>query len=137
MNPEFSPDGSRIAFAWNGDADVGRRGYDLYVKAIGSETMLRLTHHPSEVIDPAWSPDGTQIAFHRLSGADTGLYVVPALGGVEKKLRSTRVDKIVDIRISWSSDGKWIAFTDYLPQTTEPRAGALNDDSPAALHIQG
>ena len=102
MNPEFSPDGSRIAFAWNGDADVGRRGYDLYVKAIGSETMLRLTHHPSEVIDPPWSPDGTQIAFHRLSGADTGLYVVPALGGVEKKLRSTRVNKMVDIRISWS-----------------------------------
>jgi len=129
MNPEFSPDGSRIAFAWNGDADVGRRGYDLYVKAIGSETMLRLTHHPSESIDPAWSPDGTQIAFHRLSGADTGLYVVPALGGVEKKLRSTRVNKTVDIRISWSSDGKWIAFTDYLPETTEPRVFLLSVES--------
>src|SRR5262249_13341555 len=53
--PAFSPDGSRIAFAWNGDAGAGRNGFDLYVKAIGSETLLRLTNHPSEFISPAWS----------------------------------------------------------------------------------
>jgi len=100
--------------------------------------MLRLTHHPSEWVSPAWSPDGTQIAFHQLSGADTGLYVVPALGGVERKLRSTRVaHPPVDLRISWSSDGKWIAFTDYLPQTTEPRVYLLsveNLDSRQVAH---
>ena len=37
-NPAFSPDGSRIAFAWNGDPASGGKGFDLYVKAIGSET---------------------------------------------------------------------------------------------------
>jgi len=83
--PTFSPDGSHIAFSWNGDPDSGSKGYDLYVKAIGSETLLRLTHHPSEWITSAWSPDGTQIAFHRMAGADTGLYVVPALGWARKK----------------------------------------------------
>ena len=90
-SPAFSPDGSRIAFAWNGDPAPGTKGFDLYVKAIGSETLLRLTRHPSEWISPAWSPDGTQIAFHRMAGADTGIYVVPALGGPERKLRSTRM----------------------------------------------
>src|SRR5580700_2550991 len=85
--PAFSPDGSRIAFAWNGNPALGAKGFDLYVKAIGSETLLRLTHHPSDWIAPAWSPDGTQIAFHRLAGADTGVYVVPALGGPERRLR--------------------------------------------------
>ena len=90
-SPAFSPDGSRIAFAWNGDPKGGAKGFDLYVKAIGSETLLRLTQHPSEWISPAWSPDGTQIAFHRMAGADTGIYVVPALGGPERKLRSTRM----------------------------------------------
>jgi Tol biopolymer transport system component/DNA-binding winged helix-turn-helix (wHTH) protein len=110
--PAFSPDGSRIAFAWNGDPAPGTKGFDLYVKAIGSETLLRLTRHPSEWISPAWSPDGTQIAFHRRAGADTGIYVVPALGGPERKLRSTRMLRTWEAMsmISWSPDGRWIAF---------------------------
>jgi len=108
----FSPDGSRIAFAWNGDPPPGVKGFDLYVKALGSETLLRLTHHPSEWISPAWSPDGTQIAFHRMDGADTGIYVVPALGGPERKVRSTQVPHPVLSIISWSPDAKWIAFSD-------------------------
>src|SRR5580658_7064845 len=89
--PSFSPDSSRIAFSWD-DRKSNRSGkprYDLYVKAIGSETLLRLTHHPSDWISSAWSPDGTQIAFHRLAADDNGIYVVPALGGPERRLIAT------------------------------------------------
>src|ERR1700756_270976 len=60
-SPAFSPDGSRIAFAWNGDPAHRIDGFDLYVKALGGETLLRLTQHPSNFISSAWSPDGTQI----------------------------------------------------------------------------
>ena len=115
VSPAFSPDGSRIAFAWNGDRASGAKGYDLYVKTIGSEALLRLTNHPSEWISPAWSPDGTQIAFHRMAGPDTGVYLVSALGGPERKLRATRVPYDVAASISWSPDGKWIAFGDTSP----------------------
>lgn len=118
--PSFSPDGTQIAFAWTGDPATGSRGFDLYVKVVGSEKVLRLTHRPSEWVAPAWSPDGTQIAFHRVAGADTGLYIIPALGGPERKLRSTDIRDEWSLRglastISWSSDGMWIAYIDSVP----------------------
>jgi len=111
-SPAFSPDGSRIAFAWSGDTTSDGQRFDLYVKAIGSETTLRLTRHPSEWLSPAWSPDGTEIAFHRMAGVDTGIYTIPSLGGPEKKLRSTRAPYLGVTPISWSPDGKWIAFAE-------------------------
>jgi hypothetical protein len=40
---------------------------------------------------------------------------VPALGGSERKLRATRVPENDFAIISWSPDGKWIAFADRLP----------------------
>jgi Tol biopolymer transport system component/DNA-binding winged helix-turn-helix (wHTH) protein len=125
--PSFSPDGSRIAFAWDGDPPPGSKGFDLYVKVIGSENLLRLTRHPSPAwIASAWSPDGTQIAFHRISGSDTGVYVVPALGGPERKLRSTRMSNRIGAPIDWSPDGKWIAFQDMLPADNFTRLHLLS-----------
>ena len=126
--PSFSPDGSRIAFSWDNGASKrsGRPGFDLYVKAIGSETVLRLTNHPSEWISSTWSADGTQIAFHRLAADDTGIYVVPALGGPERKLLVTHIPYSVAAPISWSSDGKWLAFSDTENGRPDGRAYLLD-----------
>jgi Tol biopolymer transport system component/DNA-binding winged helix-turn-helix (wHTH) protein len=138
MCPTFSPDGSQIAFAWSGDPVAGLKGADLYVKAINSENLLRLTQHPSGFVCPAWSPDGTQIAFHRFSAArvaglpasigdDTGIYVVPALGGRERKLRSTQGGWG---GVTWSADGKWIAYPDH----TRP-ASVIHPTDPDRIYL--
>jgi Tol biopolymer transport system component/DNA-binding winged helix-turn-helix (wHTH) protein len=126
--PSFSPDGSRIAFSWDSRASnrAGRLGYDLYVKATGSETVLRLTNHPSEWISSTWSPDGTQIAFHRLAGDDNGVYVVPALGGAERKLVATHTPHDLAAPLSWSPDEKWIAYSDMEDGSLSNRAFLLN-----------
>jgi Tol biopolymer transport system component/DNA-binding winged helix-turn-helix (wHTH) protein len=136
-SPAFSPDGSRIAFAWNGDPVSGGKGFDLYVKAIGSETLLRLTQHPSEMIGAAWSPDGTQIAFHRMAGTDSGIYVVPALGGLERKLHSTFIPFPTVVRISWSPDGKWIAFTNISPGKAKPTISLLSTETGEIKRLPG
>jgi Tol biopolymer transport system component/DNA-binding winged helix-turn-helix (wHTH) protein len=126
--PSFSPDSSRIAFSWDDGTSnrSGKPGYDLYVKAIGSETLLRLTHHPSDWISSAWSPDGTQIAFHRLGADDNGIYVVPALGGLERRLIATQTASRAAAPISWSPDGRWIAYTDLENEPVGNRAFLLN-----------
>ena len=126
--PSFSPDGSRVSFSWDDGKSnsSGKPGYDLYVKAIGSETLLRLTHHPSEWISSTWSPDGTQIAFHRLAADDNGIYVVPALGGPERKLIATHTPYDVAAPINWSPDGKWLAYADTENGQVGDRAFLLN-----------
>jgi Tol biopolymer transport system component/DNA-binding winged helix-turn-helix (wHTH) protein len=122
--PAFSPDGSRIAFSWDGDPASGRKGFDLYVKAISSESLLRLTHNASSnFICPAWSPDGTQIAFIRRAAADGGLFVVPALGGPERRILNTAV---THMWISWDSSGKFIAFANSLPRNDHSRVMLLS-----------
>jgi Tol biopolymer transport system component/DNA-binding winged helix-turn-helix (wHTH) protein len=105
--PAFSPDGSQVAFVWNGESG---HGFDLYVKTIGSERMLRLTHHPAKLISPAWSPEGTQIAFARSAEDDSGIFLVPALGGSERKLASAVFWEDL-AQIGWSPDGKLLAYS--------------------------
>jgi len=129
--PSFSPDGSRIAFSWDDGTGnrSGRPRYDLYVKAIGSETLLRLTNHPSDWISSTWSPDGTQIAFHRLAADDNGIYVVPALGGPERKLIATHTPYDVAAPLNWSPDGEWIAYADTENGRPGDRAFLLNAET--------
>jgi DNA-binding winged helix-turn-helix (wHTH) protein/Tol biopolymer transport system component len=114
-SPAFSPDGSRVAFIWDGNGPSNAQnghGYDLYVKGLGAEATIRLTNRPSQFMNAAWSPDGTRLAFMRLAGPDTGLYVVSALGGTEKKIRMTRTAYSLATGVSWSPDGDSIAYSD-------------------------
>jgi Tol biopolymer transport system component/DNA-binding winged helix-turn-helix (wHTH) protein len=111
--PTFSPDGSQIAFAWSPEGPHDQ--FDLYVKVIGSEKALRLTTHPADFVIPAWSPDGRQLAFARLASGESGIYLVSALGGPERKLADAPLAYYVQAMLSWSPDGKSVAFFDRGP----------------------
>jgi Tol biopolymer transport system component len=108
-------DGSQIVFGWSpqsGDAMPDCKGFDLYVKSADSENLHRLSNQPSQWISSAWSPDGKQIAFQRVTKDDTGLYLIPSEGGPERKLHATHISLPGASRISWSADGKSIAFAE-------------------------
>jgi Tol biopolymer transport system component/serine/threonine protein kinase len=118
ISPTFSPDGTQVAFAWNGEK---QDNFDIYVKLIGaSGPPLRLTTDPASDTYPAWSPDGRQIAFRRTprGGDDATQYfaslspsgtvmVMPALGGPERKVAD--VPKSRCPSLSWTPDGQWLA----------------------------
>jgi Tol biopolymer transport system component/DNA-binding winged helix-turn-helix (wHTH) protein len=124
--PTFSPDGSQIAFAWNGETGDAHQ-FDLYVKSVGSERLLRLTHRPSRRVTPAWSPDGGTIAFVRDTGDALGLFVIPALGGPERQIaRNLALES--SMQISWSPDGRVLAYAAYGP-TGAPRIYTVSMDS--------
>jgi Tol biopolymer transport system component/DNA-binding winged helix-turn-helix (wHTH) protein len=119
LAPTFSPDGNQIAFAWNGETGAWDQ-FDLYVKSLGSERLLRLTHQPSLGLHPAWSPDGRSIAFVRRTREGSSIFVIPALGGSERSIASGPIAVGTSVQISWSPDGRELAYSAYGP-TGAPR----------------
>jgi Tol biopolymer transport system component/DNA-binding winged helix-turn-helix (wHTH) protein len=83
IHPAVSPDGARIAFAWNGE-DGG--DYDLYVKQRNTESPLQLTDSPLNEYLLAWSPDGTTLAYAGESAEGSAVFTVPAIGGTPRRL---------------------------------------------------
>ncbi|MCW5982505.1 MAG: PD40 domain-containing protein [Bryobacteraceae bacterium] len=111
--PSFSPDGNEVAFSWNGEDGSN---YDIYRKSIGPGAPLRLTSHPASDSLPRWSPDGQRIAFRReLGGGTEGIFLIPALGGVEQQLMEVRGQLVFRVRHAWSPDGKWLLTSDGTP----------------------
>jgi Tol biopolymer transport system component/DNA-binding winged helix-turn-helix (wHTH) protein len=106
--PALSPDGKRIAFAWNGESpDAG--GFDLYVRPLQSERQTRLTQSPAVAIAATWSPDGTQLAFAR-SGESGGLFMIASTGGDERPLADARFAQESLAQPAWHPDGESLAY---------------------------
>ena len=106
--PALSPDGKLIAFAWDGPH---QDNYDIYVRLVDGGNALRLTTDPAPDHAPAWSPDGERLAFLR----DSAIYLIPAMGGVPRKLLEMPPGSLFEnlaspTSISWSPDGRFLAF---------------------------
>ncbi|MES1261402.1 MAG: winged helix-turn-helix domain-containing protein, partial [Acidobacteriota bacterium] len=150
--PSFSPDGSQVAFAWDGEHEDN---FDIYVKAMGAEKPLRLTFAPETDHRPQWSRDGTSIAFERLMpGHRYSVMLISPVGGPERKLadfgsrRREAFESEFGEGTSWSPDGKWLAAAGYregdvsdriylisvetgeMRPLTNPPAGSLGDSGP-------
>ncbi len=110
----FSPDGNQVAFVWDGENGDNE---DIYVKLIGAGPPIQVTTSPAADRSPAWSPDGRYIAFIRVSEGESGIFLVPALGGPERKIASIHQEDLdtwdwYGSGLSWSPDSKSLAFSD-------------------------
>jgi len=110
ISPTFSPDGSQIAFGWDGENNGA--GYDLYVQTVGSENPHRLTHNPVHPwLTAAWSPDGRFIAIRAEEQGSGMIELVPATGGPPRPLLAVHggVDGGL---LTWSPDSKILVFAE-------------------------
>jgi dipeptidyl aminopeptidase/acylaminoacyl peptidase len=84
LDPSFSPDGSRIAFADGRgaptDSETGPEHPSIYTVNIDGSGLTRLTQGVDR--SPTWSPSGDRIAFVRLD-AGVGLWTVDVASGRE------------------------------------------------------
>ena len=135
----FSNDGEEVAFLW----DRTPNGTDVYVKRIGTEIPLKVTHGDGPVCCPAWTSDNRYIGFEHCSNDKQGIYLVSSLGGPERKLKDTGCngmsfspnDQIVfSERATSGSPYKlfFMSLDDPQPhQLTSPPADTIGDFSPA------
>ncbi|MCW5978026.1 MAG: PD40 domain-containing protein [Bryobacteraceae bacterium] len=101
-NPTISPDGTQVAFTWDGPR---QDQFDIYVQHIDSAFQTQRTNDPAEDDHPAWSPDGRWIAFHKhFANHRAALCLMAPLGGPVKKV----LEGDLGSGLSWSPDGKWL-----------------------------
>ena len=75
--PAPSPDGSRIAFSWQGD---------IWVAAAAGGPAQRITANPAHDHHPLWFPDGKRLAFASDREGSDDVFVVDLLGGTPRRL---------------------------------------------------
>jgi eukaryotic-like serine/threonine-protein kinase len=112
-DPAFSPDGNELAFAWSSGKDDHSH---IYVKLIGAGSPLQLTSGDGDDYNPVWSPDGRYIALIRISPKGNGYYLVPALGGPERKIAGLLTPLVYTegAGIDWTPDGKHLVAADRI-----------------------
>lgn len=127
-DPAFSPDGSRVAYAWDRADDSPQR--DIFVKRIGTGDPERITGDEADESSPEWSADGTQLAFLRHSATDLKVVVAPVAGGAERVVGSLDPEGPLKPRLTWSPDGQSLVVSDHLP-------GQSNQLHLFRLHLRG
>jgi Tol biopolymer transport system component len=131
--PDWSPDGTKVAFASTRDGQS-----EIYVMDADGSDPVRITNDPAQDLSPAWSPDGTKIAFVTDRADDpstffreTDVYVANADGSGEPTnlTDGAQYDTRFDASPAWSPDGKRMAFVAHV---RDPSSGCLNREIFAA-----
>jgi Tol biopolymer transport system component len=98
-NPDYSPDGSNIAFESNRSGSP-----EIWVSDAGGGNARALTNLQVAVTgSPRWSPNGDAIAFDSIAGGELAVYVVNAGGGEPQRIA-------LGMEPDWSADGQSLYY---------------------------
>ena len=111
--PQLNSSGDQIVFVRNWmDKQTDRRRSSLWLSSPDGKILQALTDKDINAASPRWSPDGNRLAFI-------------ANGQIHLKwLDSGRTSQLGQLTqspsgLSWSPDGKWLAFSMFVPKATK------------------
>lgn len=109
-SPLYAPDGESVFFVSD---RAGAR--HLYRMNLASKEAKRLTNPDSDVVALRLTPDRAFVSFW-MTGAQGGLYRMPVTGtGPAERVLAMPGNNPRDV--SWSPDGRWLAYTDLLDRS--------------------
>src|SRR5215470_8600050 len=114
-DPEFSPDGARVAFVVSDAPKGDERQRHVWMFETATGSLRQLTYSEKAESAPRWSPDGKWLAFLSDRDGNQQIYLLPMGGGEPVPL--TKGKRSVD-QFAWSPDGSQIAFV--APEAKSP-----------------
>lgn len=99
--PDWSPDGSKIAFS---------KGDDVFTIRPDGEEKTQLTEGKALDANPSWSPDGTKIVFSRADG-NTG-WVIHTMDPDGENEAPVGNEMPTNFEVEWAPDGTKFYFGD-------------------------
>ncbi len=126
-NPQYSPDGTRIAFASNRSGST-----QIWTCASDGSHCAQVTSFIDGLLAsaPRWSPDGALLAFDSGRDGRNEIYVVNADGGVPRRLTHGPTPSMIP---SWSRDGRWVYFSLQTPGEPEIWKIAASGGNPVRI----
>jgi dipeptidyl aminopeptidase/acylaminoacyl peptidase len=116
---QVSPDASRIAYVVENNDGPERPYGQLWVMTVADGKTVRFGGDKESSGTPEWAPDGQSIAYRGRAGDKSGLVVARADGGGAKFLAEMSGTNsplpTTGKTISWSPDGRQIAFISSVP----------------------
>lgn len=122
----LSPDGTRIVYSVQHSDRPGRPYSETWIMDVSTGKSLRLGSEKEAAANPRWSPDGQRIAYFGREDEGPGVAVAARDGsGTIFLARVHGTNHPVPSsgeRLSWSPDGKQIAFISASPGPETPDA---------------
>jgi len=115
VDPQYSPDGRRIAFSVTEYfLEEGKTNTDIYVMDADGSNLRQLTHHKSEESHPRWSPDGKWLLFVSTRENGSQVWKLPLAGGEPTRVTDFSMEMGEPL---WLPDSKRILFfTEVFPE---------------------
>jgi len=100
--PQFSPDGTKIAFTSSRSGNN-----EIWTCDAEGRNPIQLSSFGPDLGSPRWSSDSRWIVFDSNKGGNGDIYVISRDGGQPRRLTDGPSD---NWRPSWSRDGRWVYF---------------------------